>query len=144
MQKFQLNVSKHVGEKCRKLCISSIQKWQNSYKIWRKLTTLNICKISAQYVKACSRKVHKTAYFQDSKFKKGRNSNKNCRKLTTLELDQSFIRESDKQHFSSICRRMYEKSAENRDWRSKKEVPRDVRNSKVREQDKFRRDLSQH
>ena len=46
-----------------------------------------ICKISAQYVKACKRKVRKTVYFQYSKFQKGHNSHKNGRKLTTLELD---------------------------------------------------------
>ena len=49
-----------------------------------------ICKISAQYVKACKRKMWKTVYFQYSKFQKGYNSNKNWRKLTTLELDLKY------------------------------------------------------
>ena len=42
-------------------------------------TTLNkvICKISAQYVKACKRKIWQTVYCQYSKFQKGHNSNRN-------------------------------------------------------------------
>ena len=52
--------------------------------------TLNkvICKVSAQYVKACTRKkVQKTGYFQYSDFEKGHNSHKNQRKLRTLKLN---------------------------------------------------------
>ena len=49
-----------------------------------------ICKISAQYVKACKRKVWKTVYFQYSKFQQGHNSHKNRRKWTTFELDQYY------------------------------------------------------
>ena len=39
----------------------------------RKRGTKNkvICKLSAQYVKGCKRKVRKTVYFQYSKFQKG-------------------------------------------------------------------------
>ena len=94
--KFQLNMSKHVGEKCGILSISSIlsyksginptkiddtRTWSNVYK--KKVT----CKISAQWVKACRRKVQKTVYFQYFKFQKGHNSYKYWRKLTTLKLD---------------------------------------------------------
>ena len=46
-----------------------------------------ICKISAQYVKACRRKVRKTVCFQYFKFQKGHYSYKNWRKLTTLKVD---------------------------------------------------------
>ena len=45
------------------------------------------CKISAQYVEACRRKVRKTGHFLYSKFIKRHNSFKNWRKVTTLELD---------------------------------------------------------
>ena len=93
--KFQLNMSKHVREKCRKLCIFSILSSKrgitptkiDNTQTWSKVQ-LNklICKISAQYVKACKRKLRKTDYFQFFKFEKGHNSYKNWRKLTTLEL----------------------------------------------------------
>ena len=73
---------------------SKFQKGHNSYKNWRHSNLIystvkqsHICKISAQYVKACTRKVGKTVYFQYSKFQKGHNSYKNRRKLTTLKLD---------------------------------------------------------
>ena len=92
-------MSKHVGESCEKLCISSILSSKNG---WLQQTLMEIdntwtwsvvqqnkviCKISAQYVKECRRKLRKTVYFQYSKFQKGHNSNKHWRKLTTLELD---------------------------------------------------------
>ena len=88
--------------KVRKLCISSILSskrgitptnidvyWQHS--TWSVLQYDKvICKISAQYIKACRRKVRKTVYFQYSKFQKGRNSYKHWHKLTTLELDLQY------------------------------------------------------
>ena len=87
---------KHVREKCGKLCIFSILSSKrritptkiDNTKNWS-VVRLNkvICKISAQYVKACKRKVQKTVYFQYSNFQKGHNSHKNWCKLTTLELD---------------------------------------------------------
>ena len=46
-----------------------------------------ICKIPAQYVKACKRKERKTVYFQYSKFQKGHNSHKNWHNVMTLRLD---------------------------------------------------------
>ena len=46
--------------------------------------------MSAQYVKACKRKVKKTVYFQFSKFQKGHNSHKNWRKLMTKGLDLKY------------------------------------------------------
>ena len=75
--KFQLNMSKHIEEKCGKLCISSIpntkrgitptkiddtRTWSDVH--WQKV----IYKISAQYAKACRGKVQKTVYFQYFKF----------------------------------------------------------------------------
>ena len=97
-------MSKHVREKCAKLCISSIQKVPKGAKLLQELTKIDdtriwtevnwmkvIYNISAQYVKACRRKVRKTAYFQYSKFQKGHNSYKNWRKLTTLAFDLKLI-----------------------------------------------------
>ena len=49
-----------------------------------------ICKISAQYAKACKRKMRNTEYFQYSKLYKGHNSYKKWRKLMTLELDLKY------------------------------------------------------
>ena len=86
--KFQLNMSKHVREKCGKLYFqySEFQRgitptkidtnWQHSNLICSTVKKV-ICKILAQYVKTCKRKVRKTVYFQYSKFKKGHNSHKN-------------------------------------------------------------------
>ena len=78
---------KHEGENCVKLCISSIlsskrgitptkfgANWRHSNLVVQYYK--DICKIPAQYVKACRRKVRKTVYFQDSKFQKGHNSKK--------------------------------------------------------------------
>ena len=89
----------HIGEKCKKtVCISSILSSKRGITpttIDRNLrqsnlicSTVNkvICKISAQYVTACRRKVRNTVFFQYSKFQKGHNSYKNWLKLTTLEL----------------------------------------------------------
>ena len=97
--KFQLNMSKHVREKCGKLYISSFYVPKGAL-LLQKLTQIDdnrtwsvvrwnkvICKIWAQYVKAWKRKVRKTVYFQYSKFQKGHNSHKKWRKLMTLELD---------------------------------------------------------
>ena len=98
-------MSKHVREKCGKLCISSSLRSKRGITHIQKLTEIDdtrtwsvvqqnkvLCKISAQYVKACKRKLRKTVYFQYFKFQKGHNSYKNWQKLTTLELDQMFIR----------------------------------------------------
>ena len=93
-------MSKHVREKCGKLCISSILSSKRDIaptkltqiddtRTWS-VVQLNkvICKISAQYVKAFRRKLRKTLYFQYFKFQKGHNSYKNWRKSTKLELDR--------------------------------------------------------
>ena len=63
--------------------------WRHSNLICSTLKTVT-WKISAQYAKAWKRKVWKTVYFKYSKFKKGHNSHKNWRKLTTLEVDLYF------------------------------------------------------
>ena len=95
--KFQLNmISKYVGEKWGKLCISSILSIKGA-KLLQKFTQINdtqswsdfhkkkvIYTISAQYVKACRRKVRKTVYFQCSKFRKGHNSYRNWLNATLL------------------------------------------------------------
>ena len=51
-----------------------------------------MCKISAQHLKACKRKVRKTAHFLYSKFTKRHNSFKNWRKVTTLKLALYYIK----------------------------------------------------
>ena len=51
-----------------------------------------MCKISAQYVTACRRKVRKTMYFLYSMFTKRHNSFKNWRKVTTLILDLKYTK----------------------------------------------------
>ena len=92
-------MSKQVGEKCGKLCLSSIPSPQKGHYFYKKLMLIDdtltwsvvqlnkvIYKIAAQYVKEWKRKVRKTVYFQYSEFQKGHNSYKNWRKLTTLEL----------------------------------------------------------
>ena len=84
--KCQLNMSNHVGEKCRKLLNSYILSSKrgitpskltqgDDIRIWS-VVHFNkvICKISAQCVKACRRKVRKTAQFLYSMFKKRHNS----------------------------------------------------------------------
>ena len=78
--------------------------------------TLNkvIFKVSAQYVKARTmRKVQKTGYFQYSDFQKAHNSHKNQRKLRTLNLICSTVKQSHMQNFSLICQSVQGKSAEN-------------------------------
>ena len=113
--KFQLNMSKHVREKCGKLYISSfyvpkgallLQKltqiddnWTWSVVWWNKVK----CKISAQYIKACMRKVQKIVYFQYSKFQKGHNSYKKWRNSNLI---YSSVKQSHMQNFSSICQSM--------------------------------------
>ena len=97
VQKFQLNMSKRVGESVEN-CISYIlspqrsitpskidAKWQHSScsVVYQSKV---MCKISAQYVRACRRKLRKTVYFLYSKFQKRHNSFKNWRKEMTLEL----------------------------------------------------------
>ena len=61
-----------------------------------------MCKISAQYVKACKKKVWKTVNFQYSKFQNGHNSNKNRRKWTTFELDQYYSKTKSYEKFQLI------------------------------------------
>ena len=51
-----------------------------------------MCKISAQYVKACRRKMQKTVYFLYSQFTKRHNSFKNWRKVMILKLDLQYIK----------------------------------------------------
>ena len=70
--KFQLNMSKHAGEKCRKLCISSFLSLKGAQFLQILTQIYNtrawcvfhskkvIYKMSAQYVKACRRKVRET------------------------------------------------------------------------------------
>ena len=97
--KFQLNMSRHVREKCGILCISSILRSKRGVtptkidvtQTWYVVRQNKvICKISAQYVKACKRKKRKTVYLQYSEFQKGHYSHKNWRKLMTLELDLNY------------------------------------------------------
>ena len=87
--KFQLNLSMHVGGKCRK-------GWTDGEPDGRRVMKLKFdleyikqshMKISALYVKARRRKVRKTVLLQYSKFQKGHYTNKNWRELMTLELD---------------------------------------------------------
>ena len=99
-----------MGKKCGKLCISNFsnfRKGQNSYKKWRMLTILKIdlksikrksytkfqVKVSKHVREKCGK-----LYFQHSNFRKGQNSYKNKRKLTTLEIN-----------FESIKRKLYTK-----------------------------------
>ena len=85
--KFQVNRSKHVGGKCRKLCISSILSSKRGIiptKIngnWRhsNLICSTVKQSHMQNVKACRRKQRKTVYFQYFKFQKRHNSYKNWR-----------------------------------------------------------------
>ena len=85
-------MSKHEVEKCGKTAYflySKFTKRHNSFKKWLKVTTLELdlqyirtnikCKISAQYAKACRRKVRKTAHFLYSEITKRHNS---LKKLT--------------------------------------------------------------
>ena len=78
--KFQLNISKHIEEKCGKLCIFSIpsSKWGitptkiDDTRTWTDSYSMKVIyRISAQYAKACRRKVQKTVYFQYFKFQNG-------------------------------------------------------------------------
>ena len=111
--KFQLNMSKHVIEKCGKLCIFSILSskrgitptridgnWWQSNLICSTVKKKSYAKYSARYVKACKRKVRKTVYFQHSKFQKGHNSYKNWRHSNLI---CSTLKQSQMQNFSSIC-----------------------------------------
>ena len=113
--KFQLNMSKHVREKCGKLYILSFYVPKGAL-LLQKLTQIDdnltssvvrlnkvICKISAQYIKACKRKVRKTVYFQYSKFQKRHNSYKNWRHSNLI---YSTVKQSHMQNFSSICQSM--------------------------------------
>ena len=102
--KFQLNMSKHVSEKCGILSISRILSYKSGRtptkidKNWRHSNLIkcsleesdmqNFKSIGKAYRrKACKRKVRKTVFFQYFKFQKGHHSYKNWRKLTTLKLD---------------------------------------------------------
>ena len=89
--KFQLNMSKHVREKCRKLYISSFYVPKGAL-LLQKLTHIDnnrtwsvvwlnkvICKISAQYIKACKRKVQKLCIFSILSSKRGITPTKNSR-----------------------------------------------------------------
>ena len=62
---------------------------------WNKV----ICNISPQYVKACRRKVRKTAHYLYSKFIKRHNSFKNWRKVTTFELDLKYTKTKSRAKF---------------------------------------------
>ena len=92
-------MSKHVGKK-GKNCVFPVLLVPKGAKVLQKLTQIVdtrtwsviqwikvICKISAQYFKACRRKVQKTVYFQYSKFQKGHYSYIDWCELTTDELD---------------------------------------------------------
>ena len=93
--KVQLNMQKHTEGKCGKLCISSIISSKKGITLTKSDDTRTlfdvhsmkvIYKISAQYAKACKRKMLKTVYFQHYEFQKGHNSYKYWHKLTTLEV----------------------------------------------------------
>ena len=87
-------------EKSAENCVFTVFQVQKGAELLQKLTQIDdnqswsvvqlnkvINKITANYVKAYKRKKRKTVYFQYSNFQKGHNSNKNWRKLKTLELD---------------------------------------------------------
>ena len=75
-----------------------------------------MCKISAQYVKACMRKVRKTVYFLYSKFTERHNSFKNWRKVMTLELDLKYIKTKSCAKFQlNMSRHVGEKSGKRAD-----------------------------
>ena len=76
-------------DNCRKLMILEIDL---SSSLDESHIQQKMYKISAQYVKACRRKVPKTVYFQYSKFIKGQSSYKNCQILLTLKLLLVFIK----------------------------------------------------
>ena len=78
---------------------------------WRHLNLICnvICKISAQYLKACRRKLRKTAHFLHSKFTKKHNSFENWRKVTHSNLIYNTLKQSHVQNFSSICQSISEK-----------------------------------
>ena len=97
-------MSKHVGENCGKLCISSIQSskrgitpktidasWWHSNLIYGTLKQSHM----QNFISICQsikRKVRKTAHFLYSKFTKRHNSFKNRRKMMTLNLDLLYIK----------------------------------------------------
>ena len=101
MQNFSsINKSKRERENCGKLCIFSIlhsKRGMTPTKIdrnWRHLNLIcsTVKQSHMQYVKACRRKVRKTAHYLYSKFTKRHNSFKNWRKVTTLKLDLYYIK----------------------------------------------------
>ena len=110
-----INVSKHIEEKCGKLCISSILSSKRGItptkiddtRSWSDVHSMKVIyKISAQYAKACRRKVQKTISSILSS-KMGHNSYKHWRKLTTLGIDlYNTVTQSHIQNFSSIYQSM--------------------------------------
>ena len=94
------SICQSMQEKTAENCVIPIFKVPKEAQLLQKLTKKNVirtcsevhqnkvmCKISAQYVKACRRKVQKTVNFLYSKFTKRHNSFNNWRKVMTLKLD---------------------------------------------------------
>ena len=115
MQNFS-SICQSMCEKSGENCIFHYFTLQKGALLLQKLTQIDdnriwsvewlnkvICKISAQYIKACKRKVRKTVYFQYSKFRKGHNSYRNWRHSNLI---YSTVKQSHMQNFSSICQSM--------------------------------------
>ena len=107
--KFQLNMSKHVGENFGKLCISSflsckrgtptkIDDTQTWSEVHKKIKA--IYKISAQYVKACRRKLRISSFLSS---KRGITPTKIDANWLHSNLICSTLKQSHMENFSSIC-----------------------------------------
>ena len=99
-------MSKHVREKCGKLCFSSIlssksgitptkidTNWRHSNSICSTVRKSNM-QVLSSICQSMGRKLRNTVYFQYSKFQKGHNSYKNWSNMTTLKLDLKYSRNS--------------------------------------------------
>ena len=85
----------HIWGKFRKMMEGRIARRMQSDDTWTWSVIYQnkvMCKISAQHLKACKRKVLKTAHFLYSKFTKRHNSFINWRKMRTLELALYYIK----------------------------------------------------
>ena len=119
-------MSKRVREKCGKLCIFSILSskrditptkisgnWRHSNLICSTVKQSHMQNFSSICQSMQEKSAKNCTFYLYSKFTKRHISFKNWRKVTTLELDSSTLKQSHVQNFSSICQSMYEKSAEN-------------------------------
>ena len=117
--KFQPDMSKHVREKCGKLCISSIlssKKGHNSYKIWWKLTTLKLdlsysktkwnAKFQLNMSKRVWEKCGKLCIFSILHSKRGITPTKINANWQHSYLICSTVKRNHMQNFSSICQSM--------------------------------------